>query len=180
VTIAAPWLIQWNIKQPNWNSQKPPLDVNIYETEIDRIIKDGKSLPLEGWSIYHPSHNYTGGQNSGSVDFAAVTICKPFDCGYGVRWVYSNKDRNVSLKLSSQIFAGNIFLTAWVNKNIVYQNEITSKKGKTDRVDVSLKEGWNRLAFKSNRITWQWQQSLELIPLAGDSLEDLRYSVVER
>lgn len=178
--IPAPWLIQWGVKQPNWNRAKPPQDDKIYGTEIDKKLASGGSLPKENWHAYNPSYNYTGQGNPGSVDFAAVTVCKPFDGGYGVRWVKSSKDRKVNLKLSSQIFAGNIFLTVWIDKSKVYQDEITAKKKKTDQVEVILKKGWNRLVFKTNRITWQWQQSIELVPVDGDSLEDLRYSVFEK
>ncbi|MCM8534028.1 MAG: GDSL-type esterase/lipase family protein [Lentisphaeraceae bacterium] len=178
IDIAAPWLIQWGIKQANWNRQKPPVDMKVYGTKIDKALASGKTLPRGKWQVYNPSLNYTGGKNPGSVDFAAVTVCKPFDGGYAVRWIKSSKDREVTMKLSSQVFSGNMFMTVWVNKNKVYQNEITSKK--LDQVKVLLKKGWNRMAFKSNRINWQWQQSLELISIGEDSLDDLRYSILAK
>lgn len=180
IDIPAPWLIQWGIKQPNWRRDKPPIDEKLYGTVFDQYLANGSSLPKENWTVYNPSYNYTGGENPGSVDFAAVTVCKPFDCGYGVRWVKSEKDRKVKLKLSSRIFAGNIFLTVWINKNKAYQDEITAQKGRTDEKLVSLKKGWNRIAFKSNRVSWQWQQSIELLPMVGDSLDEMEYSIFEK
>ena len=180
IDIPAPWLIQWGVKQPNWNREKPPVNGEVYNTEIDKALIAGSHLPKGNWSIYNPSYNYTGRENPGSIDFAAKTVCKPFDGGYGARWIYSAKDRKAKLKLSSQIFAGNIFLTVWIDKNKVYQDEITAKQRKTDQLEVSLKKGWNRLVFKSNRISWQWQQSVELLALDGDSLEDLRFSILEK
>ena len=77
------------------------------------------------------------------------------------------------------MFAGNIFLTVWLNKEKVYQDELTKKSGKKDQVKVKLKKGWNLLVFKSNRMTWQWQQSVNLAPIGSDSLDDLRYSMLK-
>ena len=179
INIIAPWLIKWGVNQPNWNSGKLPLGT-AFETEIDKAVNSGTDLSGDDWIAYHPGYNYTGGENSGSVDFAAVTVCKPFDAGYGVRWIKSSKDRKAILKVSSQIFAGNIYLTVWVNKVKAYQDEITGKKGRKDQVEINLKEGWNRVVFKSNRIAWQWQQSVEILPVDGDSLDDLRYSIEKK
>ena len=176
ININAPWLIKWGVKQPHWNKEKPPLG-ELFETEIDKAVNSGSELSGENWVAFHPGYNFTGGDNPGSVDFAAVTVCKPFDAGYGVRWVKSSKERKVILKVSSQIFAGNIYLTVWINKTKAYQDEITRKKGRMDQVEINLKEGWNRVVFKSNRISWQWQQSVEILPVEGDSLDDLRYSI---
>ena len=180
IKISAPWLIKWGIKQPHWRQDKLPESPDVYGTEIDKAVVSGKSLIDSKWALYQPSLDYTGGENPGSIDFASVTVCKPFDCGYGVRWIKSSIDREVNLKLSSRIFAGNIYLTVWLNKDAVYKGEITGKPGKKDEVRVFLKEGWNRLVFKSNRISWQWQQAIELLPIKGDSLDDLEYSILEK
>ena len=183
--IPAPWLLAWDIKQPAWHGQ---INVKGTLTDIDTAIESGtnffkathKKPEPPKWQLYYPSFNYTGGFDPGSVDFASVSAEKAFEAGYGVRWIYSPKAREVEMKLSSRrMFAGKIFLTVWLNQAKVYQDELTKKKKKEDQVKVKLKKGWNTLVFKSNRRMWQWQNSINLTPIGSDSLDELKYSCIK-
>jgi lysophospholipase L1-like esterase len=185
VDIPAPWLITWGINQPRWMGGT--LNAKDSQTAIDSAIEEGTNFlttahkgKIPTWQLYYPSFNYTGKADPGSVDFAAVSEEKPFEAGYGVRWIYSPKPRDVELQLSSKMFAGKIYLTVWLNQKKVYQDDLTGKKGKKDQVNVSLKKGWNTLVFKSNRCTWQWQNSINLVPIGSDSLDDLLFSTTNR
>lgn len=183
--INAPWLICWGIKQPRWMYRKP-LDVKNSITAIDQAIASAKDfllIPVKKggeapeWKLYYPNFNYTGKQNPDSIDFAAVCNENVFNAAYGVRWIFSPKQQKVKLKINTRIFAGNIFMTVWLNRKQCYQDEITNKKKKQDIVEIELTKGWNELILKSNHRAWLWQNSVSLIPVSGNTLDKLLYSV---
>ena len=46
--------------------------------------------------------------------------------------------------------------------SLTYASLITSEPGKKVALTVTLKSGWNCLAFKCNHLQWQWQIALAI------------------
>ena len=45
---------------------------------------------------------------------------------------------------------------------------------------ASLKQGWNCLLVRNDHLQWQRQFACALLPVEGDNLDDLRYSVMPK
>jgi lysophospholipase L1-like esterase len=128
------------------------------------------------WKRVIASNNYTGLNQTGSIDMAGVVFFSHGQQVYGARWIYSERARPVQLDLSSQIFAGTWSLGVWLNDSAVYAGKLVDEPGRKITVPTTLKPGWNRLLFKSTFIQWQWQFSVGLRGLETDDLSDLRYA----
>lgn len=182
--IAAPWLLAAKLIQQNWSGEK--LDIEKSRTPIDEAIEkeidftapsEAAGYPKLTWQPSYPSRNYLGGENPSNVDFWAVTHGAIFEAGYGARWIYSDQERTLKAKIQSRMFAGNVHLLVWMNGLECYRGEIMKEPRREKTVEVTMRKGWNALAFKANHRTWLWQFSIELIGDNGDPLSDLRYSI---
>jgi hypothetical protein len=188
VRIPAPWLVAAKVVQPMWSNMR--FDAAKARTPIDEAVAQGHGFCAAktdagrrtslSWARYFSSIDYTGLDVPGSVDFAAVTHAQNFEGGYGVRWIYSSRERPVQLMLGVQAFAGVLHLAVSLNGQEVYAGHITEEPGKRKQVAARLRQGWNTLVFKANHCTWQWQCSVDLTPVSEDTLDDLRYSTVSR
>jgi len=81
------------------------------------------------------------------------------------------------LRLLSVGLGARIHLTLWVNGERVYAGHLTNQPVP---VRAQLRHGWNTLVFKSNHRTWEWQNTIELTPVEGESLDDLRFATRNR
>ncbi len=126
-----------------------------------------------GWKRYVASLNYPGGADPGSIDLSAVSYFGVFDVAYGARWIYSPTERSVPMEFDSHTFAGDYYLSLWVNGQVVRQS--WDRKG---TAELKLKKGWNAIVFKSNHLEWQWQFDMKIVESPGDHLDDLRFSTV--
>jgi len=181
IHLPAPWLVASGIPRPFWNGQKLTFDETKARGPIDEAIEQGRDftkLPGVSWQRYYPSVNFTGGQASGSVDFAEVNHAKVFEGGYAARWIYSDHDRPVSVDLSVQAFAGNTHLGVHLNGSAIYSGVLTSEPKRHKVLDARLRKGWNALVCTSSHMQWQWQHAVDVQGLAGDTLDDLRFSAV--
>jgi len=180
-----PWVVTAGLIRKPWNDRQP-LNGAAFHGPVEDAIEHGRS-PLDvtepapgqklDWEPYQASINFTGGANPDSVDFAAVTHARPFEAGYGARWIHSDHDRPVSVELSTQAFAGTPYLEVWFNGQPLYSGLIASEPGKKKTVSAQLHTGWNSLAFALNHVTWQMQCTVHLAGADADSLDDLRYSI---
>ena len=127
------------------------------------------------WTLYVPGNDYTGLNRSGSVDMAAVVFFRHHQQAYGARWIHSEKDRPVTLPISSQSFAGTYSLGVWLNGKPAYEGKLMGEPGHKVSPGVTLQRGWNLLVFKTTFIQWQWQFSIDVAGQDGDDLSDLRY-----
>jgi len=184
IMIPAAWLVGiGNAGNKGWINkdgfQYLP-DEGVLSIDADLISGKGfqKTVEETGWTRkpvwkrYVSSVNYTGGNDPGSVDLAAVGWYEPYDVAYGIRWIYSEVDRTVPVEISSQIFAGENFLAVWTNGSEIWKSK--ERKGKAE---TGLKKGWNAMVFKSNHLSWQWQFDIRLLPTEKDDLSDLRFSI---
>ena len=187
VTIPAPWIVGigncgrtgWdnNTKQWVFDAAKGVLPADaqlIHGAGFDRPVVDAPGAkwgrPIQ-WKRYLASINYPGGASPGSVDLSAVDWFGTFDVAYGVRWIYSPTDRAITAGFDSHTFAGDYFLSLWLNgENVRASRE---RKGTTD---LNLKTGWNALVFRSDHLEWQWQFNIDLAAKPGGTLEDLRFA----
>ena len=127
------------------------------------------------WKKYIASMNYPGGDDPGSIDLSAIYYFGVFDVAYGARWIYSPTDRSVPLAFDSHTFAGDYYLSLWLNGQSV--RESSDRKGKAE---LKLRKGWNAVVFKSNHLEWQWQFDIKMVETPGNDLSDLRFSTVPR
>lgn len=180
ILIPAPWLIGLKFVQPwgkdgfNAAASRTPLDEVIeknadFTAAID--LGGGKQL---SWQPYLPSVNYTGQDDPASVDFSALTHAQTFEGAYAARWVYSEKARPVLVEAKAQLFAGNVYMTLWLNGKSILSAPLN---GKGTTVEAELLPGWNVLVYKANHRAWLWQASVKIAGKDGDALADLRYSL---
>ena len=188
-TIPAPWLVgSGNIGRVGWKA-------NVYDREAgklpaDEAVRTGvgfaeampqvelkPGVPLV-WKPFVSSVNYGGNGAPGAVDFAGITFFSGGEVGYGLRWIQSDKEREVTVKIAKLGFAGSPYLEVWSNGETVFTGDSAKARGQDFK--TTLKAGWNLISFKSNFSQWQWQFSIDLEPAAGDSLDALRYSIVPR
>lgn len=188
VAIPAPWLIGvGNCGAMGWHNDGKRF---VFDPDKGRLPIDaeliqgvGFGLPVREtadlkwgrpirWSRYIASVNYPGGASPGSVDLEAAAWFGTFDVAYGVRWILSPTDRSITASFDSHTFAGDYFLSLWLNGQKVRAS--TDRRG---TVELKLKKGWNALVLKCNHLEWQWQFDIGLTPAAGESLDDLRFSI---
>lgn len=188
IQLPAPWLLATgNIGWFGWKS-------GVYDPEtgrvpFDDVVRHGREIPgaIDGaelkpgagpleWRRYIGGVNYGGRGRSGAVDFAAATYFAPGETGYGLRWVKSALEREVTVDVSRMGFAGGSHVQVWVNGEAVVSADLA--KQRSNSATLKLRAGWNLVSFKSNYPQWQWQLDIQLKPASGDSLDDLRYSTV--
>ena len=189
ILIPAPWLVgTGNIGWTGWKSGV--FDREAGRLPTDEIARTGTAIadamakmelkpgvPVV-WKQYVGGVNYGGAGAPGVLDFAAVTYFSGGEVGYGLRWIQSDRERSVVIKISKTGFAGTSHLETWLNGDTVYAGDTAKAKGK--EFPVKLKAGWNLLSFKSNFQQWQWQFAIDLQAVAGDTLDGLRYSSIPR
>ena len=72
-----------------------------------------------------------------------------------------------------------VSLGVWVNGRKAYAGVLTGEPNGTAQVTARLKQGWNALFFKSAHQTYFWHQKISLLPVAGDSFDDLVVSLAK-
>lgn len=186
ITVPAPWLTgTGNARSKGWNrgvfepaSGRLPSDDTVrtgqdFKAKAPSLeLADG--VPVK-WKPFVGGVNYGGKGAPGVIDFAAITYFRNGETGYGLRWIHSENPREVIVRMRRTGFAGVSHLEVWVNGETVLAGD-PAKAEKREAV-VALKHGWNLVSFKSNFWQWQWQFAVELEPVAGDTLDDLRYSI---
>ena len=128
LNIPAPWLVTIGIPRPFWTNEK--FDTTKARGTVDEAIAQGRditNLPGVSWQKYFPSVNFTGGANSDSVDFYALTHPRKFEAGYAARWIYSDHDRTVKVNLETKAFACTMHLIVSLNGNDIYNGMLASQ-----------------------------------------------------
>ncbi len=187
IEIPAPWLVgTGNVGWLGWRSGV--YDPATGRLPADEIVRTGQGLggSLKGmelkpgapvqWRTYVASVNFGGGANPNALDFAGIAYFTGGEVGYGLRWVRSDTERTVNVEVTRMGFAGSTHMELWANGETVYLGDVA--KAKEQELTLTLKRGWNRISFKSNFQQWQWQFRIDLKPIEGDALDDLRYSTI--
>ena len=187
VPIPAQWLVAAGIPHQNaWrgnNFKTEGTELNCEKELIkgkgfdSALVIDGKSYP---WQRYAASVNYSGFDNPDSLAWYATTYCNTFEAAYATRWIYSEKERNALLELGHDTFSSTIGLSLWMNGDALEPVLLLRRSRKRQQRNITLKKGWNHLLLRSDHSTWQWQHTCALKGVDGDSLEDIRYSIVPR
>ena len=139
---------------------------------------DGKKT--YGWQVNTPCVDYTAGDDPNSVVPYSLCFGSPDDVLYAVRWVYSAKARPLQLQLSHRTFSATLGFVVWINGERVMTADL-NRSGKNKAVgQAALKQGWNCLLVRNDHLQWQRQFACALLPLDGDNLDDLRYSLLPR
>ncbi len=189
ILIPAPWLVgTGNIGWTGW--KLGVFDREAAKLPSDEVVRTGKGLadamakmelkpgvPV-AWQQYAGGVNYGGAGASGAIDFAGVTYFGGGEVGYGLRWIKSDRERPVVVKIAKLGFAGTPYLETWLNGDTVYAGDPGKAKGQD--FPMKLKAGWNLLSFKSDFAQWQWQFAIDLQAATGDNLDGLRFSSIPR
>jgi lysophospholipase L1-like esterase len=139
---------------------------------------DGKKT--YGWQVNTPCVDYTAGDDPNSVVPYSLCFGSQNDVLYAVRWVYSAKDRPVQLQLTHRTFSATHGFVVWMNGERVMTADL-NRRGKNKALgSAALKQGWNRLLVRNDHLQWQRQFACALLPVEGDNLDDLRYSLMPR
>jgi len=189
IDIPPPWILgRAQAPRDGWKADFSSFDPVAGHFAADDALIAGKGWgqPVEiapnapmSWGRWTPSIDYVGGSAPGSVDMSAVSYFGTFDAAYGMRWIYSDRDRTIQWKLGSQAFSGtDSYISVWLNGNSILAGQIGASTNKV--MDAQLKKGWNPLVFKSNHLRWQWQFSFDLVETPEDDLSGLRFSIAPR
>jgi len=188
VLIPAPWRVVCGPDNGGaWasnRSYRPTDSVPFMEAELvagkhfAEPFTDGKKT--YGWQVNTPCVDYTDGSNPNAVVPYSLTFGSQNDVLYAVRWVYSAKERPVQIQLSHRTFSATLGFVVWVNGARVMTADL-NRSGKNKAVgQASLKHGWNGLLVRNDHLQWQRQFACALLPVDGDNLDDLRYSLLPR
>jgi lysophospholipase L1-like esterase len=132
------------------------------------------------WQVNTPCVDYTAGDDPNAVVPYSLCFGSENDVLYAVRWVYSAKARPVQLLLSHRTFSATLGFVVWINGERVLVADL-NRGGKNKAAGpAALKQGWNCLLVRNDHLQWQRQFACALLPADGDSLDDLRYSLVPR
>ena len=185
IAVPAQWLVAAGIPhQKSWNGSDFNPDGDILKCEALLIKGDGfdKPLTINGkvypWQRYAATINYSGFDNPDSLAWYATTYCSSFDTAYATRWIYSGKERKAELALGHDTFSSTIALSLWINGEALEPVLLNRKTRKRQQRSITLKKGWNHLLLRSDHTTWQWQHICTLKAVEGDTLDDIRYSIV--
>ena len=139
---------------------------------------DGKKT--YGWQVNTPCVDYTDGANPNAVVPYSLTFGSQNDVLYAARWVYSAKDRPVQVQLTHRTFSATLGFEVWVNGTLVMTADL-NRGGKNKALgQATLKRGWNCLLVRNDHLQWQRQFACALLPVDGDTLDDMRYSHMPR
>ncbi len=141
-------------------------------------FKDGNMT--YAWQVNTPCVDYTAGDDPNSVVPYSLCFGSQNDVLYAVRWVYSAKDRPVQLQLTHRTFSATLGFEVWMNGALVMTADLNRSGKNKVAGPAALKQGWNCLLVRNDHLQWQRQFACALLPVEGDKLDDLRYSLVPR
>jgi len=132
------------------------------------------------WQVNTPCVDYTDGANPDAVVPYSLTFGSQNDVLYAVRWIYSAKDRPVRLELTHRTFSATLGFEIWMNGAPVMTADLNRSGKNREAGQATLKRGWNCLLVRNDHLQWQRQFACAVLPVAGDNLDDVRYSHMPR
>jgi lysophospholipase L1-like esterase len=188
VQIPAPWRVVCGPDNGRaWGARsvyQPTNSIPFMEAELVagkhflEPFTDGKKT--YGWQVNTPCVDYTAGDDPNSVVPYSLTFGSQNDVLYAVRWIYSVKERPVQLQLTHRTFSATLGFEVWINGVRVMVADLNRSGKNKELGQAALKQGWNCLLVRNDHLQWQRQFACALLPVAGDNLDDLRYSLVPR
>lgn len=188
VQIPAPWRVVCGPDNGGaWTSgriYRPTNSIPFMEADLvagkhfAEPFADGKKT--YGWQVNTPCVDYTDGSNPNAVVPYSLTFGSQDDVLYAVRWIYSAKDRPVQLQLTHRTFSATLGFEIWMNGTLVMTSRLNRRGKNKDLGEAALKKGWNCLLLRNDHLEWQRQFACGLLPVAGDSLDDLLYSILPK
>jgi lysophospholipase L1-like esterase len=172
VPIATPWIVSksWDYQGvwhgQNWKTNAPS----------DKLEKE---VLMDKYFLVTPTHDYTGYIAAGSLDPWQVFFGGALDSFWAIRRVKSSKERKVKAIFSHQTFSATLGLTVFVNGEKVYVDTMNRSGKNKIETTLNLKAGLNEIRIRVDHANWQRQFRMELEGLEGDTLEDLRYTLLD-
>lgn len=184
-TVAAPWRVLCGPDNGGaWGANRvyqPGASVPFMEAELvagrgfaEPFTKDNKTY---AWQLSTPSIEYTAGDDPDTINPYSLTFGSENDVLYAVRWVHSEKARPVKIQLSHKTFSATLGFVVWVNNKKVMTADLNRSGKNKVTGDAALEQGWNCLLVRNDHLAWQRQFACSLLPVEGDSLADLKFSV---
>ena len=133
-----------------------------------------------GWQVNTPCVDYTAGDDPNSVVPYSLCFGSQNDVLYAVRWIYSAKARPVQIQLSHRTFSATLGFVVWVNGEQALVADLNRSVKNKAAGQATLKQGWNCLLVRNDHLQWQRQFACAVLPAEGDTLDDLRYSLMPR
>ncbi len=186
VQIPAPWRVMCGPDNgQTWQNNRVYVPTNaipfmeadlLAGTHFLKSFTDGKKSYI--WQVNTPCVDYTAGDDPNTVAPYSLTFGSANDVLYAVRWVYSDQARPVQIQLSHRTFSATLGFVVWLNGERVMIEDL-NRSGKNKVLGQALlKQGWNRLLVRNDHLHWQRQFACALLPVEGDTLEALRYSIL--
>lgn len=166
--VRQPWRVAAGTVQSFWRGQEfeaakahGPLEASI-EAGTDFTQAADVTGARLAWRAWVPTVDYTGLDAPGNVDFAGIVHARNFEAGYGTRTLRTEAARDATLNVSTQVFAGTLHLTVWLNGAVVYSGLLMREPGHKRSLPVKLKAGDNTLVFRLNHLAWQFQCNVDV------------------
>lgn len=186
--IPAPWRVVCGPDNAGaWTAERkyqPTQGIPFLEAELVAGKHFNEPFAVEGrsfaWQVNTPSVDYTGGSDPNSVVPFSLTFGSQNDVLYAVRWVFSDRLRPVQIQLSHQTFSATLGFEVWVNGELVLTEDLNRSGKNKVTGQAELTAGWNCLLVRSDHLQWQRQFACALLPVEGDNLDGLRYSITSQ
>lgn len=186
IRIPAPWLIGVSdFGREGWNPADGSFDSNqgAFPTDVSLAGGEGWNEPLElapghpvTWARYFPRIGFGGDDRSGAIDLASVLFYQNFAVAYGARWIFSDREVPARIALKTTGFGNGEQLGVWWNGESQFDGIVGNANGRG--LPVTIRKGWNLLAFKSNHLQWQWQFEIEFRTENPADIDDLLVSAI--
>lgn len=174
VDIPAPWQVVCGIPMPYWSVRD-----GVYSFDNAAAAANERcDIGFAGhpWTPYFATEDILGETADGNVDYLAITHAEWNEGGFGRRRVWSDAERDVTLRLSHMTATFFEQVQVYVNGVTVMDEQLQRATADKTAV-VHLKAGWNDIGFRSAHYTWQWQHALALEAIGADGLDGLRYAL---
>lgn len=190
VTIPMPWCVsggfdsgdQWKF-DPRTKSYAWTGSNMVFASESE--LAHGKGFDkllaergvLKDWRQITPTRDYVGIDNPFSLDTYAYEFGDTHNTWYAARWIKSPDERRVRLCCGHNSFSDTLGLRVWFNgKAEIVDTLDRHGKERTVEAVVKMKAGWNLLFVRADHHYWQRQFYVSIMPVDGESLDDLLYS----
>lgn len=157
----------WYVLGPFDNADREGLEkVFLPEKEIDiGATYKGKNGASVRWT------RPFGYEASGYVDLNELVTPNDYAVAYALTYIYSPADKKVGLLAGSD--KG---ICIWINDKVALKKNLErSAEADEDRVNISLKKGWNKALVKVSDTWGAWGFYFRILDSRGNAAEDLIY-----
>ena len=167
VPVATPWCVSDAFDFPAaWDGMK-------WQTNAVPPV----TLDAARWTrLLAGTWDYLGMCSSGSVDLFQTWFGGQVDSVYVRRRIISEKARTVGFAIGTEAFSSTLGFVVMLNGLEVWRGTLLrGQRTLNPPAVLPLVSGMNELVIRVDHKQWQRQFAFDLVPTAGDSLDDLRF-----